>query len=250
MSYASYAIDCPHCGETLYVGVRDKGPSTCIGGALLNESYYIEPGSGAPSKLLDIVCKSCGAELTINAAPSKSDARTATGAMLHLERSTCGALTIKHLGSASPGIVNFSQLYPTPPNSDVHGNIPLPSGGEIRVFNACVGDIYLVTHIDPPIQVINETQTGYFSVSRRLHNEPGFTKTAHIWGKAIVAQHPHLHNAVTYDIAHPGDRIHLTYHAFGRYLLDKNVLSVEELTQMPLDAQYQAFLDAVKDEAE
>ena len=34
---------------------------------------------------------------------------------------------------ASPGIVNFSQLYPTPPNSDVHGNIPLPSGGEIRV---------------------------------------------------------------------------------------------------------------------
>lgn len=248
MSSAFYSVDCPNCGENIDIGVKSQGPSLCIGGTIIQDRYYIEPGKTGTSKLLDIVCKSCGTMIVANAATEQEDHRNMLGATLRLERATGGALTIKHLGGGTPGVVNFSELYPRPPQADNQGNIPLPVGGTIGVFSAHVGDIYVYRRIDPPIQVINESQTGYFSVSRKLHNEAGFSKTSHIWGKAIVAQHPHLQNSIVYEISHPNDRIHLTYHVFRSLLLERGLVTIDRLVDMPDDEQFQMFLDAVKNE--
>lgn len=248
MSSAYYSYKCPYCKKDLDIGVMDKGPSMCVGGAIVDDRYLLAPKQSSSVKILDVVCKSCGTEITVEAPTKQDDRERSLSALLNTERSTCGALTIKHLGGGTPGLVNFSELYPRPPQADNQGNIPLPVGGEIRVFNACVGDIYIFRRIDPPIQVINESQTGYFSVSLKLHNQQGFTKTAHIWGKAVVAQHPHLQNAVTYEIEHPNDRIHLTYHVFRTYLLDNNLATIDQLVEMNSEDQYEMFLKAVGSE--
>jgi hypothetical protein len=222
----------------------DKGTSPCIGGVLLRESYYSENDLPVSKKILDIACKNCGAQISA-VAGFKSDP---TSFLEKESREQGGSLTIEHLGAGNPGIVNFSLLYPVPPQADNQGNIPLPVGGKISVFQAVVGDIFIYKHIDPPIRICNETQTGYFTVSKKLSNDPGFSQHAEIWGKAVCAQHPFLQNCVTYDLSNPGDRIHLTYNMFSKYLIDKAKIGIADLRKMPLEDQYKLLLDTLKSE--
>jgi hypothetical protein len=240
----AHELNCPFCEKSITINVMDKGTSACIGGILLKESYYAENDKPVSKKILDFACKHCGTQICA-VAGFKSNGQS----FLKTEiREQGGSLTIRHLGGGNPGIVNFSLLYPVPPQADNQGNIPLPAGGSIQVFQAVVGDIYIYKHIDPPIQVCNETQTGYFTVSRKLSNEPGFSQHAEIWGKAICAQHPHLQNCVTYNLSDPGDRIHLTYNMFSKYLLDKGKMGIKDLVEMPVEQQYKLLLDTLKEE--
>ncbi len=241
---SAHEINCPYCEKSITINVMDKGTSACLGGVLLKESYYAENENPISKKILDFACKSCGAQIC-TVAGFKS---TGTSFLKAEMREQGGSLIIRHLGAGNPGIVNFSQLYPVPPNAGSDGNIPLPVGGVLPVFQAVVGDIYIYKHIDPPIQICNESQTGYFTVSMKLNNEPGFGKHTDIWGKAICAQHPHLPNCVTYNLSDPGDRIHLTYNMFSKYLLDKGKIGIADLIEMPIEKQYKLLLDTLEEE--
>lgn len=242
-------ISCPFCGSDIQFNVMKKGATLCFGGVVVQEKYkVICDDAEKVAKTIDFVCKKCGSKSTVDVSLVEDGVKGFGVSSKRMIRSECGSLTIRHLGTGNPGIVNFSMLYPVPPQVDNQGNIPLPSGGTIQVFQACVGDIYIYRHIDPPIQVINESQTGFFRVAKKLNSDPGFTEWANIWGKAICAQHPHLQNSQTYSISHPGDRIHLTYNVFSKYLVDKGKITAQQMVEMPLDEQYGILNETLADE--
>ena len=255
MQNAYSEFDCSFCGNQIQLVVNERAPAVCVGGITLSESYITGQNQEQLEKSVELVCKKCGARsraaVALSEDRSVGEARAIDWRIenLQMARSQGGSLTIRHLGTRNPGIVNFNHLYPVPPQVDNQGNIPLPVGGIIRVFRAVVGDIYIFRRVDPPIEVCNESQTGYFAVSKKLSQDPGFTEHANIWGKAVVAQHPHLQRCVTYNIQDPGDRIHLTYNHFSVFLMEKNLLTVEELAEVPAEQQFERLIRALAEES-